>query len=96
MAQRSRWFEFRSYRRLLAEYFHGGARWTAAPKPLLSDQLYTEPASYPFDYSNTPLLTELEPAFDAACFARFGRDIFWRPGSRQQRIRRSVAAAAPG
>jgi glycine amidinotransferase len=79
MAQRSRWFEFRSYRRLLAEYFRGGARWTAAPKPLLSDKLYAEPASYPFDYSNAPLLTELEPAFDAACFARFGRDIFWRP-----------------
>jgi glycine amidinotransferase len=79
MAQRSRWFEFRSYRRLLAEYFRGGARWSAAPKPLLRDDLYAEPASYPFDFSRCPLLTETEPVFDAACFARFGRDIFWRP-----------------
>ena len=33
----------------------------------------------PFDFNSAPLLTELEPAFDAACFARFGRDIFWQP-----------------
>jgi glycine amidinotransferase len=79
MTQRARWFEFRAYRSLLADYFRGGARWTAAPKPLLRDDLYAEPASYPFDYSLRPLLTEIEPAFDAACFARFGRDIFWRP-----------------
>ena len=79
MAQRSRWFEFRAYRHLLTEYFRGGARWSAAPKPLLRDDLYAEPASYPFDFSHCGLLTETEPAFDAACFARFGRDIFWRP-----------------
>ena len=78
-AQRSRWFEFRAYRHLLTEYFRGGARWSAAPKPLLRDDLYAEPASYPFDFSHCGLLTETEPAFDAACFARFGRDIFWRP-----------------
>ena len=29
--------------------------------------------------NTTPLLTEYEPAFDAASFARFGRDIFWQP-----------------
>jgi glycine amidinotransferase len=79
MAQRARWFEFRAYRSLLAEYFRAGARWTAAPKPLLRDDLYAAPAFYPFDFSVRPLLTETEPAFDAACFARFGRDIFWRP-----------------
>jgi glycine amidinotransferase len=79
MAQRSRWFEFRAFRHLLTEYFRGGARWSAAPKPLLRDDLYAEPASYPFDFSHCGLLTETEPAFDAACFARFGRDIFWRP-----------------
>jgi glycine amidinotransferase len=79
MAQRARWFEFRAYRSLLTEYFRGGARWTAAPKPLLRDSLYAEPASYPFDYANGPLLAEAEPIFDAASFVRFGRDIFWRP-----------------
>jgi glycine amidinotransferase len=79
MAQRARWFEFRAYRGLLNEYFRAGARWTAAPKPLMRDDLYAAPASYPFDFSGGPLLTEAEPAFDAACFARFGRDIVWRP-----------------
>jgi glycine amidinotransferase len=79
MAQRARWLEFRAYRSLLSDYFRGGARWTAAPKPLLRDDLYAEPASYPFDFSDGPLLAETEPIFDAACFARFGRDIFWRP-----------------
>lgn len=79
MTQRARWFEFRAYRSLLIEYFRGGARWTAAPKPLMRDDLYAEPASWPFDLADGALLTETEPAFDAACFARFGRDIFWRP-----------------
>jgi glycine amidinotransferase len=79
MAQRARWFEFRAYRSLLTGYFRGGARWTAAPKPLMRDDLYVAPASWPFDFAAGPLLAETEPAFDAACFARFGRDIFWRP-----------------
>jgi glycine amidinotransferase len=79
MAQRARWFEFRAYRALITEYFHAGARWTMAPKPLMTDALYNEPGEAPFDFNETPLLTEAEPAFDAACFARFGRDIFWRP-----------------
>lgn len=79
MAQRARWFEFRAYRTLITEYFRGGARWTAAPKPLMRDDLYTEPAAYPFDFAHGSSLREIEPVFDAASFARFGRDIFWRP-----------------
>ena len=81
MAQRARYFEFRAYRSLLKDYFAGGARWTTAPKPLMSDALYCErgPDGEPFDLASGPLLTEFEPAFDAACFARFGRDIFWQP-----------------
>lgn len=79
MTQRARYFEFRAYRSLLQEYFRQGARWTAVPKPLLSGDLYHKRGDKPFDYSEGPLLTELEPAFDAACFARFGRDIFWQP-----------------
>jgi glycine amidinotransferase len=82
MAQRGRFFEYRAYRRLLAEYFRGGARWTAAPKPLMTDDLYVDRAhrgGAPFDFADGPLLTELEPAFDAASFVRFGRDIFWQP-----------------
>jgi glycine amidinotransferase len=79
MAQRARWFEFRAYRSLITDYFHAGARWTMAPKPLMTDALYRERGQAPFDFTDTPLLTEIEPAFDAACFARFGRDIFWQP-----------------
>jgi len=82
MAQRARFFEFRAYRTLLKEYFHSGARWTTAPKPLMSDELYSErnPAARTlYDFASDGLLTEVEPAFDAACFARCGRDIFWQP-----------------
>ena len=82
MAQRARFFEYRAYRTLVAEYFRQGARWTTAPKPLMTDALYTErdcAADMPFDFAAHGLLTETEPAFDAACFARCGRDIFWQP-----------------
>jgi glycine amidinotransferase len=82
MAQRARFFEYRAYRSLLAEYFRRGARWTAVPKPLMADALYDERArngEEPFDFAAGPLLTEREPVFDAASFVRFGRDIFWQP-----------------
>ena len=80
MAQRARFFEYRAYRRLMAEYFRGGARWTAVPKPMMSDDLYHERLGpEPFDFASSPLLAETEPVFDAASFVRFGRDIFWQP-----------------
>ncbi|MBZ5507216.1 MAG: amidinotransferase [Acidobacteriia bacterium] len=82
MAQRARYFEFRAYRSLLADYFRHGARWTAAPKPLMRDKLYIEKETgdqEPFDFTSGPLLAESEPVFDAACFTRCGRDIFWQP-----------------
>jgi glycine amidinotransferase len=77
MAWRSRYFEMNAYRPLLKYYFQHGARWTAAPKPQLSDELYN-PA-----YAETAegeemryAITEFEPTFDAADFIRCGRDIF--------------------
>ena len=42
MAWRSRYFEFRAYRTLLKDYFKSGAKWTAAPKPQMSDELYDQ------------------------------------------------------
>ena len=42
MAWRSRFFEYRAYRSLMKEYFRGGARWTTAPKPQMSDELYDQ------------------------------------------------------
>ncbi|MFH9264761.1 amidinotransferase [Streptomyces sp. NPDC017546] len=77
MAWPCRYFETHSYRALLKDYFRRGARWSAAPKPQLTDALYDphyrppqpgEPMRY--------LLTEFEPVFDAADFVRAGRDLF--------------------
>ncbi|XP_002733398.1 glycine amidinotransferase, mitochondrial-like [Saccoglossus kowalevskii] len=83
MAWRSRFFEYRAYRSLIKEYFKQGARWTTAPKPQMSDELYDK--NYPDE--NDPnchkitdqakfVTTEFEPCFDAADFMRAGRDIF--------------------
>ncbi len=77
MAWPCRYFETHSYRKLLKDYFRRGARWTAAPRPQLTDELFDlnfrlpepgEPISY--------ILTEFEPVFDAADFFRCGRDLF--------------------
>ncbi|MEW1611520.1 MULTISPECIES: amidinotransferase [unclassified Streptomyces] len=77
MAWPCRYFETHSYRRLLKDYFRRGARWTAAPKPQLTDELFerefrTPTAGEPMRY----ILTEFEPVFDAADFVRAGRDLF--------------------
>ena len=40
MAWRTRFFEYRAYRKLMKEYFHAGAKWTTAPKPTMADELY--------------------------------------------------------
>lgn len=82
MAQRARFFEYLSYRRLLNDYFKAGARWSAAPKPTMSDRMYVDDystAELPYDFDTHPNLTEAEPCFDAASFIRCGRDIFWQP-----------------
>lgn len=42
MAWRSRFFEYRAYRPLIKEYFRKGAKWTTAPKPTMSDELYDQ------------------------------------------------------
>ena len=83
MAWRSRFFEYRAYRPLIKEYFRQGAKWTTAPKPQMSDDLYD------YDYPTRDerkkkmyaeegrfVTTEFEPCFDAADFIRAGRDIF--------------------
>lgn len=77
MPDRGRYYEAWAYRSLFKEYFKSGARWTAAPKPQLLDDLYK------FDHRNPEphepmhyVLTEAEPVFDAADFVRCGRDLF--------------------
>lgn len=83
MAWRSRFFEYRAYRPLIKEYFKQGAKWTTAPKPLMSDELYD--TEYPSgslqertEQANQGkyVTTEFEPCFDAADFIRAGTDIF--------------------
>ncbi|MBW5486843.1 amidinotransferase [Streptomyces bambusae] len=77
MAWPCRYYESHSYRTLLKDYFRRGARWTAAPRPQLTDALFdpdyrVPEAGEPVRY----ILTEFEPVFDAADFVRAGRDLF--------------------
>jgi glycine amidinotransferase len=67
MAWRSRYFEAAAFRRLFREYFDRGARWTAAPKPLLKDATF-EVETAEEDWS----INESEVLFDAADFVRCG------------------------
>lgn len=77
MAWRCRYFETHSFRPVLKEYFHAGARWTSAPKPQLTDELYDAGYQAPADGEPlTYVTTEFEPVFDAADIVRCGRDLF--------------------
>jgi N-dimethylarginine dimethylaminohydrolase len=67
---RSRAQETSSYKELLLEYLDSGAKWFAAPKPMLRDELYDVDLERP-----TP--REDEPAFDAANVLRFGEDLLY-------------------
>jgi glycine amidinotransferase len=70
MSSRGRYFESWPYKSLLKEYFHGGARWIAAPKPELADALYERDSP-----DQRFGISEFEPCFDAADFVRCGHDI---------------------
>ena len=72
MSWRSRYFEFLAYRSLVMEYWRQGAKWSAAPKPMMSDRLY----NYDYERGKEYVTTEFEPVWDAADIARCGRDIF--------------------
>ncbi len=77
MAWRCRHFEMRAYRSLFEEYRERGATWTIAPRPLLLDSLYDREYTVPGE--GEPIryvINESETVFDAADFARCGRDLF--------------------
>ena len=79
MCWRSRYFEGDAYRSLFKEYFRGGARWTSAPRPQLTDELYNYDYRVPNLKAGEPMqftVNEFEPVFDAADFVRCGRDLF--------------------
>lgn len=76
LAWRSRYCEVFGYRDLLKEYFKKGAKWSSGPKPELKDEFY----KLDWEESNEEgpvslVINEHEPTFDAADFARCGRDI---------------------
>ena len=82
MAWRSRFFESWCYQRLFREYFDAGARWTAAPKPMLRDSLFDH--DYRIPEPGAPVhyvINESEVVFDAADFVRCGRDLFVTRGN---------------
>jgi glycine amidinotransferase len=77
MTWRSRYFEIYAYRALIKEYFEKGAKWTAAPKARLKDDLFDEAFEVPQKgHDIRYVINEAEPTFDAADFVRCGRDIF--------------------
>ena len=77
MCWRSRYHEIDTYRPLIKEYFLAGARWTAAPRPLLTDDLYDYNYYVPEEGEEKRfVINEFEPVFDAAEFIRCGKDIF--------------------
>lgn len=77
MAWRSRYFEADAYHGLLTDYFRRGARWIAAPRPLLGPDTYDEDFDRETPYATGRYATtEAEPTFDAADFTRCGTDLF--------------------
>jgi len=77
MPWRSRHHEVNSFRPLIKEYFNKGAKWSAAPKPQLLDELYDY--NYQEGSGNDPInyvINDFEPVFDAADFTKCGKDIF--------------------
>ncbi len=77
MCWRTRYFESLAYKELFIEYFRRGARWTSAPKPALSDDLFNTAYRIPRPGEKIKFVTnEAEPVFDAADFVRCGSDLF--------------------
>ena len=82
MAWPSRYFETHALRRLFKEYFKEGARWTSAPKPQLTDELFDHEYVTPKEGEELRyIINESEPVFDAADFVRCGRDLFVTRGN---------------
>jgi glycine amidinotransferase len=89
MSYRSRWYEYLCYRPLLERYYKEDPnfRWEAAPKPRLTDRSYKKDFWGQFNAKSEEeqldqhtkakdwVLTEVEPLFDAADIARFGKDL---------------------
>lgn len=73
LSWRCRYHEGDAYRSLIKSYFQRGAGWLQAPRPQLTDELFSP--TYRAEQECGYAITEFEPVFDAADFMRFGRDI---------------------
>ncbi|PWW60373.1 inosamine-phosphate amidinotransferase 1 [Actinokineospora spheciospongiae] len=71
MALRSRFLDSLAYKEILLDYFASGSRWLSAPKPRLTDGMYSPSAAA------GQRLNDLEPVFDAANVLRFGTDLLY-------------------
>jgi len=67
---RSRSQESFSYRKMMVDYLKSGAKWYAAPRPMLLDSLFDVDLDKPTPRND-------EPAFDAANVLRLGRDLIY-------------------
>lgn len=75
-AWRCRHFEGLAYRDLFLEYQRRGSRWTVSPRPRLQDSFYHPRHRVPRqDGPSTYTISEKEPVFDGADFARCGGDL---------------------
>jgi len=70
MTLRARQYETLSFKKMLMDYLHSGARWFSAPRPRLPDDGYCLE-------EDEIAIRELEPVFDAANIVRIGRDILY-------------------
>jgi scyllo-inosamine-4-phosphate amidinotransferase 1 len=68
---RPRYLHALRYRSLLLEYFDSGARWVAAPRPRLADEMYAP------ECPEGSRLCDLEPCFEAANVLRIGTDLLY-------------------
>ena len=85
MILRSRYFESLAYRDIMLSYLGDGARWVAAPKPRLLDEMYVLDEN-PDGLGSASAIREHEPVFDAANILRVGRDVLYLVSSGGNRL----------
>lgn len=76
MVWRSRQKELLAHRRLLQQYQQSGARWISAPRVLDPEQMLMSDQAVGEEITgHSWAINNIAPAFDAADFMRFGKDI---------------------
>lgn len=81
---RNRYFENDLLKPLFYEYFQQGARWSCAPRPVMTDESFDH--SYVDGKASNTLNPRFEIMFDAAQCLRFGRDILFNTSNANHRL----------